>query len=93
MMLYRVPGQIVGLWEAVQGQANMRANRILGEQCDQDGFHHHHGNVLTDAGTRARPERLKIAARSLEKDRGQMGEIVKAHEVTLGQKRYKQTNP
>lgn len=53
LMLYRLLGQVVGLWEAVQGQAHMRANRVLGEKCYQDGFHHHHGDVLTNTGARA----------------------------------------
>lgn len=51
-MLHRLLGKVVGLWEAVQGQALVGANRVLGEQGYQDGFHHHHGNVLTDAGPR-----------------------------------------
>lgn len=53
LMLYRLLGEVVGLWEAVQGQALMGANRVLGEQRYQDGFHHHNGNVLTNAGARA----------------------------------------
>lgn len=52
LMLHRLLGKVVGLWEAVQGQALVGANRVLGEQGYQDGFHHHHGNVLTDAGPR-----------------------------------------
>lgn len=49
-MLHRLLRQVVGLEEAVQGQALVRANGVLGQQCDQDGFHHHHGDVLADAG-------------------------------------------
>lgn len=52
-MLHRLLRQVVGLGEAVQSQAFVGANRVLGEQGDQDGFHHHHGNVLADAGPRA----------------------------------------
>lgn len=70
-MLHRLLRQVVGLEEAVQSQALVRANRVLGEQCDQDGFHHHHGDVLADAGPRARTERLKITTRSLKGDRGE----------------------
>lgn len=66
LMLHRLLGQVVGLGEAVQSQAFMGANRVLGEQCDQDGFHHHHGNVPADAGPRARAEGLEVPARSLE---------------------------
>lgn len=53
LVLHRLLGEVVGLREAVQGQAIMGANRVLGEQRDQDGFHHHHGDVLPDAGARA----------------------------------------
>lgn len=52
-MLDGLLGEVVGQWEAVQGQALVGANGVLGEQRYQDGFHHHHGNVLTDAGARA----------------------------------------
>lgn len=52
-MLHRLLRQVVGLGEAVQSQAFVGANRVLGEQGDQDGFHHHHGDVLADAGPRA----------------------------------------
>lgn len=70
-MLYRLLGEVVGLWEAIQGQALMGANRELGEQCHQDGFHHHHGDVLTNTGTRARAERLEVTTRGLNKDSGE----------------------
>lgn len=53
LMLYRLLGEVVGLWEAVQGQAFMGTNGVLGEQCHQDGFHHRHGDVLANAGSRA----------------------------------------
>lgn len=52
-MFDRLLGEVVGLWEAVQGQALMGANRVLGEQRYQDGFHHDHGDVLTGAGAGA----------------------------------------
>lgn len=68
-MLHRLLGEVVGLWEAVQGQALMRANRVPGEQRHQDGFHHHHGDVLANAGARARAERLEVTARSLKEGR------------------------
>lgn len=65
-MLHRLLRQVVGLEEAVQSQAFMGANRVLGEQCHQDGFHHPHGNVLAHAGPRAGTEGLKVPAGSLE---------------------------
>ena len=53
LVLDRLLGQVVGLWEAVQGQALVGADGVLREQRYQDGFHHHHGDVLTDAGSGA----------------------------------------
>lgn len=53
LMFDRLLGEVVGLWEAVQGQALVEANRVLGEQRHQDGFHHDHGDVLTGAGAGA----------------------------------------
>lgn len=53
LMFDRLLGEVVGLWEAVQGQALTGANRVLGEQRYQDGFHHDHGDVLTGAGAGA----------------------------------------
>lgn len=52
-MLHRLLGEVVGLREAVQGQALMEAHGVLGEQRHQDGFHHNHGDVLADTGSRA----------------------------------------
>jgi len=53
MMLYWLLGKVIGLWEAVQGQALVEADRVLGEQRHQDRFHHHHGYVFANAGARA----------------------------------------
>lgn len=69
LILNRLLGEVIGLWEAIQGQALMEANRVLGEQCHQDGFHHYHGNVLANTRSRARPERLEVTSRSLVVDR------------------------
>lgn len=68
-MLHRLLREIVGLWEAVQGQAPMEAHRELGEQRHQDGFHHYHGNVLANAGSRAWAERLKVTTRGLMEEK------------------------
>lgn len=48
----------------------MGAHGELGQQRHQDGLHHHHGDVLTHAGARARAERLEVTTRSLEGDGG-----------------------
>lgn len=68
-MLHGLLGKVVGLWEAVQGQALVGADGVLREQSRQDGFHHHHGDVLANAGARARAKRLEVTAGSLEEDR------------------------
>lgn len=73
LILHRLLGEVVGLWEAVQGQALMQANRVLGEQCHQDSFHHDHGDVFANAGARAGTKRLEVTARRL-KDNGGVGE-------------------
>lgn len=53
VMLDRLLGEVVGLWEAVYGQTLMGADRVLREQSHQDGFHHHHGDVSANTGSRA----------------------------------------
>lgn len=68
-MLHRLLGKVVGLWKAVQGQALVGADGVLREQSCQDGFHHHHGDMLADAGTRARAEWLEVTARRLEEEK------------------------
>lgn len=65
LVLHGLLRQVVGLPDVVEGAALARTHSVARQQSDQDGLHHHHGDVLAHAG--ARP-----AAKGLEETTGHL---------------------
>lgn len=59
LVLHRLLRQVVGLPDAVDGAALARTHGVPRQQGDQDGLHHHHGDVFAHAGTRPAAEGLE----------------------------------
>ena len=49
-VLHGLLRQVVGLSDAVEGAALARTNGVPGQQGDQDGLHHHHGDMFAHTG-------------------------------------------
>lgn len=49
--------QVVGLLDAAEGL--LRTHGVTGQQRDQDGLHHYHGDVLSHTGARPAAEGLE----------------------------------
>lgn len=61
LVLHRLLRQVVGLPDAVEGAALARTHSVTRQQGDQDGLHHHHGDVFAHAGPRPAAKRLEEA--------------------------------
>lgn len=61
LVLHGLLRQVVGLPNAVECASLPRTHGEAGEQGDQDGLHHHHGDVFAHAGARAAAEGLEVA--------------------------------
>lgn len=59
LVLHRLLRQVVGLPDAVEGAALARTHGVTRQQSDQDGLHHHRGDVFAHAGTRPAAEGLE----------------------------------
>lgn len=59
LVLHRLLRQVVGLPDAVEGAASTRTHGVSRQQSDQDGLHHHHGDVFAHAGARSAAEGLE----------------------------------
>lgn len=59
LVLHRLLRQVVGLLDAVECASSPRTHGEAGEQGDQDGLHHHHGDVFAHAGARPAAEGLE----------------------------------
>lgn len=57
LVLHRLLRQVVGLLDAVEGLP--RTHGVTGQQRNQDGLHHYHGDVLAHAGARPAAEGLE----------------------------------
>lgn len=58
-VLHRLLRQVVGLPDAVDGAALARTHGVTRQHGDQNGLHHHHGDVFAHTGTRPTSEGLE----------------------------------
>lgn len=61
LILHGLLRQVVGLSDAGESAAVAGAHGVTGQQGDQDGFHHHHGDVFSHAGARPTAKGLEEA--------------------------------
>lgn len=61
-------GQVVGLLDAVDCATLARTHAETRQECNQDGLHHHHGDVLAHAGARPASEGLEESFGNLVKE-------------------------
>lgn len=59
LVLHGLLWQVVGLPDAVEGAATVRTHSVTRQEGDQDGLHHHHGDVFAHAGAGPTPEGLE----------------------------------
>lgn len=69
LVFHRLLRQVVGLPDAVQRAALAGTHRVARQQSDQDGLHHHHGDMFANTGTRPAAKGLEEAAGHLPKQR------------------------
>lgn len=77
LVLHRLLRQVVGLPDAVEGAALAGTHCETRQQSDQDGLHHHHGDVFAHAGTRP-------AAEGLEETTGHLVDRGKGKDPAVG---------
>lgn len=61
LILHGLLRQVVGLSDAGESAAVAGAHGVTRQQGDQDGFHHHHGDVFAHAGARPTAKGLEEA--------------------------------
>lgn len=62
LVLHWLLRQVVGLPDAVERAALAGTHSVPRQQSDQDGLHHHHGDVFANTGTRPAAKGLEVTA-------------------------------
>lgn len=92
LILHRLLGEVVRLPDAFECAALARTHGVAGEDSDQDGLHHHHGDVFAHAGSRPAAEGLEETAGHLRNGRRKASpfvclglEIISLHNLLFSQ--------